>query len=209
MPAQLFIGERGGSRIYKVGRVGIDTGTADDGGVYTGTLKTERFTPAGQDGLCYFRRVALRLWRTSAFALTMKVWVDERRTQVYDTTGHASDQTITITRGAPTFSPEETVVEASIWARGTSIQVQIEVASDSVTGIFLPEVLEVHYLPLRGVRADPVVLTFTAPVGASVATPGVSAGSGPGAMMPDFPYAGTGASLARAGKTAGRAYVWR
>jgi hypothetical protein len=152
MPAQAFIGAADGAGVYKVGRVGLDLGSADPGGAFTGTFKTERFSPAGEDGLCEFRRVALRIWRTSKFTLTLTVWVDDLPTQVYSLTGVASDQSLVVSRGTPAVSPEEIVVEMEIRARGTFIQVQGDVVSSSVSGVFLPESLEVQYLPLRAAR---------------------------------------------------------
>lgn len=203
MPAQVFLGESVGSRVYAVGRVGIDSGTADLSGTgaysnpYTGILKTERISPAGEDGLCFFQRVALRIWRTGAFSLTMRVWVDDVQTQVWASDGSGSPQTIVISRGSPSSSPEEIVVEGAIRARGTYIQVEISVDSASVTGIFLPETLEVHYLPLRATRLDPMRTAITE-VGASIATPGVSAGAGH-----DHVNRGVGASVAVPGVSAG------
>ena len=155
MPTPLFVAEANGSRLYKIGRVGFDTGTSDVGGVFTGVLKTEKLSPAGEDGLCYFRRVIVRAWRTGAYTVTLKCWVDGVRTKVYGTDGAASDQTVTIAGTAPAISPDEAIVEASIAAQGTYLEVELSIASNAITGVFLPESLEVHYLPIRPAKSRP------------------------------------------------------
>jgi len=148
MPTPVFAAENAGPRVYKVGRVGLDTGSQDTGGVYTATLRTERVSPAGEGGLCYFRRVAIRVWRTGGFTITLKAFVDGVQTRVYSG-GVLVDQVAVITKAAPTTSPIEDVVEMSLAAQGTSIEVEMAVDSDDVTGVFLPELVELHYIPLR------------------------------------------------------------
>lgn len=153
MPTQAFIGASDGAGVYRVGRVGLDLGSADPGGVFTGVFKTERFSPAGEDGLCEFRRVVLRIWRTSGFTLTLTAWVDDAQTHTCTSGGAwTADQSLVISRGSPAVSPEEIVVEMEIRSRGTFIQVQGEILSSSVSAIFLPESLEVQYVPLRAAR---------------------------------------------------------
>ena len=83
MPAPVFVAESGGPRIYKLGRVGLDAGTMDDGGTYTGLLRTERSSPVGEDGLANFRRVAVRIFHTGFFNMTAKIFVDGEQTQIY------------------------------------------------------------------------------------------------------------------------------
>ena len=156
MPTSVFAAEKGGSHIYRIGRVGYDTGTADSGGVFSAELKTERISPAGEDGLCFFRRVVLRVWHTGAYSLTMTVYVDDVQTKTFNSaTGAPTPQTIVLSRVAPTTSPIESVVEASIWAQGTYITVDIVVQSDDITGVFLPETIECHYLPIRASKSRP------------------------------------------------------
>jgi len=186
MPARIFAGESDASFLYKIGMVGVDAGPYDTSGVagvtknvFTGTLKTERFYPAGSDGLCFFRQLALRVWRTGTFSVAIKVWVDDKRTQVYATDGSASDQLIVGTGAehATVGTVEETRIEAGLRARGTSIQVELTVDSDDVSRVFLPETLEIHYLPLRAARRD-TAKSARMDVLASVATPGTSLGAG-------------------------------
>ena len=155
MPTPIYLGESGGSRIYKVGRTGLDTGTADTGGAYTGTLKTEKISPAGEDGLCYFRRVAIRCWHTGGYTMTVTVYVDGAQTQVYSaTTGVKETQSVTFVVAAPTSSPAETISEIDLTeAHGTFIEVQVVAVSTNVTGVWLPESVEVHYLPLRQAKS--------------------------------------------------------
>ena len=148
MPAFVFATEAAGSRIYRVGRVGMDSVGNDAGGAFTSLLRTEKISPAGEDGLCYFRRVALRVWRTGAFKCTMKVWVDGKRTQRWSS-GVKIDQSIAFDIAAPTMSPDEAVIEASIEAQGTYVEVELTLSSADVSGMILPESMEVHYLPIR------------------------------------------------------------
>lgn len=148
MPTPVFAAQNAGSRIYRIGRVGIDSGTSDTGGSYVSTLKTEKFSPAGENGLCYFRRAAVRIWHTSNFTVTMRMYVDGVRTKVYSG-GVLVDQTVSITQAAPSTSPTETVVEASLQAQGTYIEVELELTSTNVNGVFLPEHIEIGYLPVK------------------------------------------------------------
>lgn len=152
MPSPVFVAEAGGSRIYKLGRVGYDTGTQDAGGAYTGTLRTEKISPAGEAALCYFRRVALRLWRTGAYTVTVRVYINGAQTQIYDSAGVASDQEIVFSDIAPT-AHDEPILEVSLVGQGTYIEVEIEVNSDDVTGVLLFESVEVHYLPIRATKS--------------------------------------------------------
>ncbi len=84
MPTRVFTGDSVGSRIYSIGRIGYDTGTQDDGGVYTGTIRTERFSPAGEGGLVLYRRVQMRAWHTGSFNGTMRAFIDGIQTMVPD-----------------------------------------------------------------------------------------------------------------------------
>lgn len=152
MPAPLFI-VTNDPRLYKYGRVGFDSGSADPGGNYTATMRTEKMAPAGELGYCHFRRIGFRIFRTGAFTMTVKVFVDGVQTTIYDSSSARVDQTVTITKTAPSISPEETLVEADIDGKGTYIEVELTVVSNAVTGVYLPEELEVHFRPLRQARA--------------------------------------------------------
>lgn len=145
--------EANGSRIYKVGRVGYDSGNVDAGGAYTGNLRTGKISPQGEDGLCLFRRVVMRIWRTGQFTITFTIYVDGVQTQILNSSGAKVPQTIVITKPAPVLPPEETVVECSISAQGTYIEVEADIVSTSITGTFLPEELECHYIPVRPTKA--------------------------------------------------------
>lgn len=132
----LYAGERSGARVFKVGRIGYDSGTADLGShVYTGTYRTERIFPAGPGGLVKFRRVAIHLLASGSYTFTVKVWVDGARTVL----GSGSTQTVSITGSPGTLN--EVTEEIEIEAMGSSIQVEITVDSDDVTGVFLIEAI--------------------------------------------------------------------
>jgi hypothetical protein len=148
MPTRVLVAENGGNHLYAIGRVGLDTGTADDGGVYTGLLRTERISPAGEGGLVHFRRVLLRVWHSGAFAGTLRAYVDETQTQVYSGPVLV-DQAYAFSHAAPLASPDETLVEMDVNAVGTFIEVELEVDSDAITGVFLPEVIAVGCRILR------------------------------------------------------------
>lgn len=130
----LYVGERGGARLFKIGRVGFDVGSLDAGlNAYTGTLRSERIFPAGPGGLVNFRRVVVHLMTNGSYEFTVKVWVDDRRTRL----GDGSLQNITIAGSASGLS--EVSEEIEIDSEGSHIQVEINVDSDDVTGIFLIE----------------------------------------------------------------------
>lgn len=153
----VFLGEQGTGKIFKIGKVGFDSGsvaTFDPNSTpFTGTLKTERMSPAGEDALVRFRRVALRAFKTGGWTAKFTIWVDDVQTQVYDNTTLTSvkvDQVITITAPSDDQGEEkEVLLEADIDAVGTFIQVQIELISSDITGIFLPESIETHVQVMR------------------------------------------------------------
>lgn len=144
--------EAAGARIYKFGRVGFDSGSADPGGNYTATMRTEKISPAGELGLCHFRRIGFRIFRTGSFTITVKVYVDGAQTKIYDAGSNQVNQTIVITKSAPSISPEELEIEADINASGTYIEVELTVTSNNIAGLFLPEELNVQYRPVRQAR---------------------------------------------------------
>lgn len=149
MITPIFAAENGGSRIYKIGRVGLESGSQDTGGAYTATLKTERISPLGLNALLMFRRVACRIWLTGGYTVTMTCYINGAQTQIYDVNGNLQPQSILFTAPAPPIAPIETWIEASIRGAGTYLEVQIVVQSNQVTGIFLPAELEVNFYPLR------------------------------------------------------------
>lgn len=152
MPVPLFIVEANGARIYKFGRVGFDSGSADPGGNFTATMRSEKISPAGELGLCHFRRIGFRIFRTGSFTITVKVFVDGVQTKIYDASSNKVDQTIVITKSAPNISPEEAEVEADVDASGTYIEVELTVTSNNIAGLFLPEELNIHFRPIRQSR---------------------------------------------------------
>jgi hypothetical protein len=148
MPTRILIAGNAGPRVYAAGRVGLDTGPDDVGGAYTALLKTERLSPAGEGGLVHFRRVLLRVLHTGTFTVTLRAYVDEVQTQVY-VGSTLTDQEFTYTQTAPLVSPDESLIEVDIDAHGTFIQVELEVQSDEITGVFLPESLSIGARVLR------------------------------------------------------------
>lgn len=146
--AKTYVCEAAGPKVYFLGQIGIDPGNQDAGAsAYTGTLKTERIYPAGRQGLCHFRRVAVRLLRQAPVGLTITAYVDEAQTQTYDSSSNLVDQSVTfsLTGGGE----QEDVVEMDINAVGAQIQVKITVDSDDIDGFCLIEPIEAH---LRVVR---------------------------------------------------------
>lgn len=142
--SSLYTGERGGARVLKIGRIGFDQGTADLGShVYTGTFRSERVAPAGVGALINFRRVAVHLLTSGTYTFTVKVWVDDGRTQLGDET----TQTVTVTGGSGALS--EITEEVEIEAAGSHIRVEVTVDSDNLTGIFLIEGIRARGRVLR------------------------------------------------------------
>jgi hypothetical protein len=156
MPNPVFVGASDSGKIYRIGRVGLDTGTEDPDGVFTATLLTEKHSPAGEGGLCLFRRVYVRIHHTGEFIAGLRAYVDGVQTQVYGphlvgsvvVTGYY-DQVATLIEAAPMISPNEVVKEVAISAQGTSIEVQVDVLSDDITGIFLIENISVGSYVIR------------------------------------------------------------
>lgn len=131
--SSLYAGERAGARVFRVGRIGFDQGSTDLGAnVYTGVYRTERFAPAGVGALVNFRRIAIHLLSSGTYEFTVKVWVDNVRTQV-----DGEDQLVTISGGVGAL--QEITEEIEIEAEGSHIQVEITLDSDDVDGIFLIE----------------------------------------------------------------------
>lgn len=148
---KLFIGAADGPTLYRIGQVGIDTGNQDSGATtYTTILETERQYPAGRDALIHWRRVAVRLWRTGAVDILMRVYVDEVQTQ-YFSAGVPTNQEInfSLTGGGE----REDIIEADINAVGGSIRVYLEIDSVDVESVLLIEPIEAHGRALRPARS--------------------------------------------------------
>ena len=142
--SSLYTGERGGPRIFKIGRLGFDQGTSDLGShVYTGTFRSERIAPAGVGSLINFRRVAIHILSSGTYEFTVKVWVDDKRTIL----GDGTTQTITINGGSGALG--ESTEEVEIEAEGSHIRVEITVDSDKITGLFLIENIQARGRVLR------------------------------------------------------------
>ena len=136
--------------------MGYDSTGDDQGGVFGATLRTERFSPAGEGGLVLFRRIQMRVWHTGSFSGTMKVFIDGVQTRVLDSSSALILQSLAFSEDAPTSvgadGGQETIVVMDIGvlpgkddptksrgSSGTYIEVEIAVDSDDVTGVFLPE----------------------------------------------------------------------
>jgi len=152
----LLVGSTTGGKVYKVGKVGYDSGSGPtydpETTPFTGTMKTERMSPTGEAGLMRFRRVALRALKNGEYTATFIVWVDDVQTQIYDNTESTSpltDQTIVISNPDNDASEGEAILQADIDATGTFIQVQIELESTDIKGFFLPESIEIHGQAIR------------------------------------------------------------
>jgi len=142
--SSLYAGERGGGRIFRIGRIGFDQGPMDLGAsVYTGTFRTERIAPAGPGALVNFRRVAIHLLSSGSYTFTVKVWIDGDRSKMGDNT----TQTVIISGGSGALG--ETTEEVEIEGAGSHIQVEIVVDSDDVTGLFLVERIDARGRVLR------------------------------------------------------------
>jgi hypothetical protein len=165
----VLFGEANSDKIYKVGKVGYDSGdpnavTEDPNATaFTGTIKTERLSPAGEAGLGRFRRVVLRALKLGSWEVTFTIWVDDVQTQRFDNTVLAPDsptfplvdQTITVVSDTDDTGEGEAIIEADIDAVGTFIQVQVDIVSTDILGYFLPESIEVHLQPIRQARSQP------------------------------------------------------
>jgi len=149
---RLFLGAADTNILYRVGQVGIDTGNQDSGAAtYVVSISTERQYPAGRNALINWRRVAVRLLRTAPVDITMRVYVDEIQTQVYDASSNLVNQTIVFNQ---TGGGEcEEVVEADIQAVGTSIRIELDINSNDIDGILLLEPFEAHGRTIRPAKS--------------------------------------------------------
>ena len=143
--SSLYTGERGGARIFKIGRLGFDQGAVGDLGshVYTGTFRSERIAPAGVGGLINFRRVSIHILSSGTYTFGVKIWVDDGRTELGDET----TQTVSITGGSGSLS--EITEEVKVEAEGSHIRVEVTVDSDNLTGIFLIEGIQARGRAIR------------------------------------------------------------
>jgi hypothetical protein len=110
--SSLYAGERDGARVFQVGRLGFDQGTQDlSATVYTGTYRTERISPAGPNALVNYRRVAIHLLVSGSYTFTVKVWINDGRTQLG--VGTEQEVTVTGTAGALQEVTEEIEIEGN------------------------------------------------------------------------------------------------
>lgn len=154
MAAPVIAGESGGNRIFRIGRVGWDSGTADFGGVYTSTVRTEKQSPAGEDGLTLFRRVYIRTFHYGTnYSGTVKVYVDGVQTKVNKTGAAATDQVELFSNQYfdNTFTPlpTESIQEIAISKAGTYIEVEISLPSNAANGLVMIESILVGHIPIR------------------------------------------------------------
>ncbi len=89
--------------------------------------------PAGPGCLIMFRRIAIHLLTSGDYEFTVKVWVDNDRTEL----AAGTEQTFTVTGTGGAL--REVTKEVAIEAEGSHVQVEISVDSDDVTGLFLVE----------------------------------------------------------------------
>jgi hypothetical protein len=167
----VLVGDTTSGKIYKIGKIGRDSGsdaTYDpDSTAFTGILKTERMSPAGENGLVRFRRVALRAFQSGPYTGTFTVWVDDIQTKTYDNSTSGVllgsplvDQTIEISGPPETdLGAGEVLLEADIDATGTFIQVQLELVSTDIQGYFLLESIEMNGQVIRQSRSLPAEMT--------------------------------------------------
>ncbi len=142
--SSLYTGERDGARIFRIGRLGFDQGTQDLGAnTYTGTFRSERIAPLGVGALINFRRVAIHLLSSGTYEFTVRVWVDDGRTEL----GTGVEQVTVINGG--TGGLGEVTEEIEIEGEGSHIRVEITVDSDNITGIFLIESIQARGRPIR------------------------------------------------------------
>jgi hypothetical protein len=115
---------------------------------YTATLETENVSPPAGQGLSQsaeyiFRHVTLRGRITGQGTFVMKVFVDNVQTKIRSG-GAWVDQAISFTYNA-TEEDQEELFEAAVRGVGSHVRVELTVVSNTISGLFLPEDLEVHY----------------------------------------------------------------
>lgn len=160
MPAPVFlVGDS--NFVAKVGRVGLDFDAVDTttGSSYNTVIKTGAVSPAGESGLCLFKQIALRVFHSSPFTVTAKVYVDGEQTKknVATTTQYLSyeDRTKNYTAQETTVSvPEpadfkETILLFDVEAVGTYIQLELSISSSSLKSPIMLESAVVHYILVR------------------------------------------------------------
>lgn len=166
MPSPLFLAVDN-SRLVKVGRAGYDSGFNDtatgSSASYTAVLRSGRISPAGESGLCLFRRVAIRVFHADAFTATIRVYVDGKQTERPKKPSELSPGEEPVKGKVPTVPQsivvnaqssgdwKESVLLADIEAVGSYCEVELEIASSSLKSPVLIESALVHYRDL-GVR---------------------------------------------------------
>lgn len=151
MPTPALLLEVGTPTLYRVGRTGFDSGSADAGGVFTATMRTWGGSPTGDFGRAHFRRVGIRILHSAEFTCTVRIYVDGEQTQIWES-GSLVAQEVVFNLTTLFDPPGEELLEVDLDAVGSIIEVELEVDSDEVEGIFLPESIEVHFRPLRKAR---------------------------------------------------------
>lgn len=146
-----FVGQLDGSRVYRLGVIGTDTGTADpSSGVYQGRIMTERVSPMGEGGLALFRRAIIRVLKSGVFTATFKVYIDDVQTQIFDATSDQSvliPQVVVVTSTASALKEEIITIDLS--QQGTYFQLECTVDSDDLSGVFLIESITAEMYPIR------------------------------------------------------------
>jgi hypothetical protein len=153
MPNPLYVCPSNGNKIYRVGRIGYDTGNQDPGSTdYTGQVLTERQSPQGETGEVLYRGVVLRVLLSGTYTFVLRFYIDG--TQTVDGEGVAQEVTYTQASGQQLG---EYLFEAACRGKGTYFQIEVEVTSSDIDGVFLPESATVFYMPLSAAKRTPTV----------------------------------------------------
>jgi hypothetical protein len=153
MPNPLYVCPSSGNKLYRVGRIGFDVASQDPGSTdFTGELLTERQSPAGETGEVLYRGAVLRVLLSGTYTFVVRFYVDG--TQTVDGEGVNQEVTFTATVGQVLG---EYLFEAAFRGKGTYLQIEIEVVSSDVGGVFLPESATVFYMPLSAAKRTPTV----------------------------------------------------
>jgi len=152
MPNPLYICPSNTNKIFRVGRIGFDTATQDPNSTdFTGELTTERQSPAGETGEVLYRGAVLRVLLSGSYTFVVRFYVDGVQT----VDGEGDDQSISFTGSGKPLG--EYLFECAFRAKGTYVQLEIELTASDVDGVFLPESAQVFYMPLSTAKRTPTV----------------------------------------------------
>lgn len=133
-----------------------DETVLDDLSAPNGRWLSKPYTPEGESGICYFRRLYFTIRHNAGFVFHLRPYVNGSVLLEKDGT---TKQDVVVQRDAPTFDASAVeYIEIAIAGRGTNIQWLMQTGtnsdSDNTPGEFIVEGAAIGYLAERGAILD-------------------------------------------------------